>query len=404
VPRRVWAAAGWQVAGRIVGSACTLAMLVLLGRHLADDDFGRLTFWLAVFLVLDGIVDFGAGQVAVQRSAAAPAELAPTLRTARRARLGTATLVVVATSAVAFAVEGAEGPFVALAALYQLSHVLELSTIGWRNAIRWRSPTIVRAGASIASLLCVLALRATGEARPLPYLLAIAVGSTLGNVALHVAGRRGLPDTRGVDAAPLRPFLAASIPIGAAAVCQQLYFHVDNVFVRAIEGEETVGHYNVAVRIMGLSFMGAVFAATAALPWLARAHRDGRLLRAAGSLALASGALGAAVTATLFPLRAFVLGWFGEGFAEAEVALGWLLLAGFAVHLGAPLLTAVVARGAGRTVLVVSGVGLAINLAGNALLVPRIGMNGAAAATLATEAWVAAAALVALLRGDRGRG
>lgn len=198
----------------------------------------------------------------------------------------------------------------------------------------------------------------------------------------------------------MRPFLAASIPIGAAAVCQQLYFHVDNVFVRALEGDETVGHYNVAVRIMGLSFMGAVFAATAALPWLARAHRDGRLLRAAGSLALASGALGALVTATLFPLRAFVLGWFGEGFVEAEVALGWLLAAGFAVHLGAPLLTAVVARGAGRTVLVVSGVGLAINLAGNALLVPRIGMDGAAAATLATEAWVAAAALVALLRGE----
>ena len=56
------------------------------------------------------------------------------------------------------------------------------------------------------------------------------------------------------------------------------------------------------------------------------------------------------------------------------------------------------AAGAGGAVLGIAAGGLAINLAGNAWLVPTHGMTGAAAATVATEAWVAAAALGFLLR------
>ena len=59
--RRVWGAASWLIGGRLVSSSCTLLTLLALTGHLSDADFGRLTFWLAVFLVLDGVVDFGAG-------------------------------------------------------------------------------------------------------------------------------------------------------------------------------------------------------------------------------------------------------------------------------------------------------------------------------------------------------
>lgn len=396
IPRRVWSSAGWLIAGRLFGSACTVVTLLVLSAHLTEADFGVLAFWLAAFLVLDGIVDFGAGQVAVQRSSRRPEELASVLVTARRARLAVAVVVVLAVGALGLGLEESGGWFLAAAGLYQLSHVLELSTIGWRNAIAWRSPVLVRAGASAASLLCVLALRTTGEARPLAYLLAIACGSTLGNVTLHLFGRRGLPPTRGVRGVPLRPFLAASIPVGAAAICQQLYFHVDNVFVRALQGDEAVGHYGVAVRVMSLSIMAGVFAAGAALPWLSRRHAEGDLLGAALRLTAATGALGAAVTLALLPLRGPVLGAFGPGFVAAHGALGWLLLAAFLVHLGAPLLTAVVARGDGPKVLGIAGAGLALNLIGNVLLAPTWGLEGAAVATVATEAWVVVASWLVL--------
>ncbi|MDG1490463.1 MAG: oligosaccharide flippase family protein [Planctomycetota bacterium] len=401
VPRRVWGAASWLIGGRLVSSSCTLLTLLALTGHLSDADFGRLTFWLAVFLVLDGVVDFGAGQISLQRAAADPAEAAPNLRTARRARVLSASAVVLTVAGVAATFEAGDGVYLALAALYHFSHVLELSTLGWKSRIAWRSPVLVRAGAAMASLLFVLVLRETGEDRPMPFLLAIAAGSTLGNVALHLAGRRGLPSVRGVRPAPIGGFLAASIPMGAAAVFQQLYFHVDNVFVRALEGDEAVGHYNVAVRIMSLAIMGGVFASSAALPWLARAHAEGRGLAAALRLAGASTALGLVVALGLVPLRETLLGLFGEGFLAASHSLLWLLAAAFAVHVGAPLMTAVVAAGRSQTLLAIASAGLAVNLLGNALLVPSRGMDGAAIATFMTEAVVAALALLALVKGAR---
>ncbi|QDV08912.1 Polysaccharide biosynthesis protein [Planctomycetes bacterium Poly30] len=401
VPRRVFQAAGWLIGGRLVGSACTFVTLFLLAQALEGKAFGRLTFWISTFLVLDGVVDFGTGATALQRISSDPESAGAVLRTARRARMGMALLVVAAVATTGFALEGGDAPFLAIAALYQLSHVLELSTLGWRDRIAWRSPVLVRAGAALCSLAAVLALLQTGEPRPLAYLLAIAFGSTLGNFALHHFGRPGLPSTRGVAPAPLRPFLVASIPMGAAAVCQQLYFHVDNVFVRASEGDTAVGHYGVAVRVMSLSIMGGVFAASAAQPWLTRAHLRGELLGAAMGLAGLSALLGAAVAGLAFPFREEILGLFGEEFRVAAPSLAWLLGAAFAVHLGAPLLTAVVAAGRGRSVLVAAAIGLLLNVAGNAWLVPSHGMEGAAIATLATEVWIVVAAFMALVRSQR---
>ena len=163
-------------------------------------------------------------------------------------------------------------------------------------------------------------------------------------------------------------------------------------------GEVAVGHYNVAVRVMSLGISGAVLASSAALPWLVRAHARGELRTSALRLAAPLTALGALFAAVLWPLRGQLLGLFGEEFGAAAGALGWLVMALVAIHIGAPLLTAVVA--AGRT-LHVAGIavgGLALNVGLNAWLVPLHGSNGAAAATLATELTVALGALCALPR------
>jgi O-antigen/teichoic acid export membrane protein len=95
-----------------------------------------------------------------------------------------------------------------------------------------------------------------------------------------------------------------------------------------------------------------------------------------------------------------ILGLFGEGasFTSAAPSLRWLMLGGLAVYAGAPLLTAVVASGSSTAVLRIAGIGLVINLIGNSLLVPHMGIEGAALATLVTEVWVVAGAASTLWR------
>jgi len=403
VPRRVWSSAGWMIAGRLYGSACTVALLWLAARALDGAAFGRLTFWLAAFLVLDAAVDLGLGAVVVQRTAAAqpsaaqPGEVLGIVRSARRVRALAGATGTAAVTAYVFASGEPDAPWIAAASLYPLTHALEVSTLGWRNSLRWRTPVLIRATAVSLSLLFVTLAAALGRADAGPFLCAIALGSALGNVLLHTFGARHLPAGPAAPA-PLGPLLRAALPMGLAGLAQQLYFHVDNVFVRFHSGEVEVGQYNVAVRVMSLGISGAVLASSAALPWLVRAHAAGQLLPAALRLAAPLGALGALIAGGLWPLRGWLLGWFGAEFGAAEGALGWLIGALVAVHCGAPLLTAVVAAGRTTRVAAIALSGLALNVALNTWLVPLHGIDGAAAATLATEVAVVLGALLVLTR------
>jgi len=390
VPRRVWSGTTLLALGRMWGSLCTLAILYMTARHLETAAFGRLTFYLAVFLLLDSLADLGTGHAAVQRTANDPDAVPGVLRATRRIRLATASAGVAIVAAGAFAAGESGAPWIVLASLYPLTHALELSTLVFKNRIAWSRPVLVRMAASTASLAFVGAFLAAGAREPALFLLAVAAGSTLGNFGLHLVALPHLPRGPGVPVA-LRPVLMAALPMGIAGLCQQTYFYVDNLFIRAIVGEAELGPYNVAVRVMSYGIMIAVYASLAALPWLTREHAAGRLAAATEHLVQPLVALAALGVGLLWPWCEELLALFGAEFAAAAGSLRFLLCAALAVYVGAGAMSAIVAAGRSRTLLWIAVLGLAVNLAGNAWLVPRQGARGAAVATLATEVTVALA-------------
>ena len=396
VPRRVWGGTSWLVLGRVVSSACTLATLWILAQLLSGQDFGRLTFWLALFLVLDSFVDLGSGQAAIQLSASATERTRGAIHAARRMRLVAGLVGALLVSGAAFLTGEGGAVWILVASLYPLTHVLEVSTLVFKNEIAWARPTLVRIFASLASLAFVLLFLRAGAREPTLYVLAIASGSTLGNIGLFLASRPRLP--REGPSIPWREFLSLALPMGAAGLCQQAYFYIDNLFVRPLCGDASLGHYNLAVRMMSYGLMIAVYATLAALPWLTREHASGRLGPALSRLASPLFCVAGLGFGAAWPWAGELLALFGEGFDAAAPALRWLFAACLCVYVGATWLTGVVACGRARSVLAISAGGLAVNLAGNAWLVPRLGIEGAAAATCATEAFVALAAGVALVR------
>ncbi|MBL8861586.1 MAG: oligosaccharide flippase family protein [Planctomycetes bacterium] len=401
VPRRVWRGTSFLVLGRVFGSACTFAQLWLLAHHLAPDAFGRYTFYLAVFVLLDAFVDFGTGQVAVQRTAADDSRLPEVLAAARRVRFAAGILGVALVGGGALVAREPGAGWILLASLYPVTHVAELSTVVFRNRIAWGLPVAVRMGASAASLSFVLVLRAAEDREPAHYLCAVALGSTLGNAALWLACRRHLP-SRAPSEIPWGDVLAAAAPLGLAALFQQAYFYADNLFIRALRGTAELGAYNLGVRILSMAIMVALYASQAALPWLAREHAVGRLGAAAARLGqplFAAAGLAAGLAA---PFAGSILGIFGEHARVAGPSLAWLCGAVAVIHAGAVLTTALVAAGRARSMLWIAASALALNLLGNALLVPPFGIEGAAAATLATELLVALLAALALRRAQAG--
>jgi len=149
---------------------------------------------------------------------------------------------------------------------------------------------------------------------------------------------------------------------------------------------------------MSLSIMVGVYAALVALPWLRRKYSAGQLGFAIARLAQPLFALSALLTGALAPWSGNLLRIFGQEFTDASHSLRWLLGASALVYVGAPAMTALVAIGRTGSVLRVAGFGLLLNLVGNALLVPRIGMDGAAMTTCATEASVVLGAFLCLKR------
>lgn len=400
-PRRILGATALLVLGRLWSSACALLALVVLARTLEGDDFGRFTFYVALFVLLDTLADLGTGAVAVQRTAAAPAELPEVVAGARRIRLAAGAVGAALVGGGAWVLGEPGAGWILLATLYPLSHALELEATVFKNRIAWGVPVAVRVAASSAALLLVLAAVARGVRDPALLLLCQVGGHGLGNLTLFLAARPHLP-RRALGAIPWRPLLAAALPLGLAGLCQRGYFYLDNLFVRALEGEVALGHYNVGVRVLSYTVMGAVYASLAALPWLARCHARGQLGAAARDLTQALLALGGLAAGLLWPWTSTLLGLFGPGFEAASTSLRWLLGAAVAIHAGAGLLTAVLAAGRARAVLAIAAAGLGLNALANALLVPAHGIEGAAMATLATELAVASLAAYALTRQQRG--
>jgi O-antigen/teichoic acid export membrane protein len=397
VPRRVWSAVALQTAGRFWGTACTLVYLWLAAQALGGSEFGRLTFYLAVFAWLDSLANMGTGQVAVQLTAGEPERIGAVLATARRVRLAAGLIGVALVGGGALAARESGAAWILLASLYPVTHALELSATVFRNRIAWGVPVLMRTIASGLSLAAVLVLYLNDVQSPAQYLFAIAAGSATANFLLHAASRRHLPRERSRPE-PMGAFLRAAVPLGISGLLAQTYFYIDNLFVLALCGEEPLGHYNVAVRVLSASIMLAQYASLAALPWFTRCHQQGTLGPAIARLTAPLFAFSGLMCGLVWPWAERLLDLFEPGFGAAADALRWLLLATLAIYVGALLLTGVVAIGDSRSMLWIAATGLAVNIGLNAWLVPAYGIEGAGAATLATETSVTLGAWWALRR------
>ena len=398
VPAAVWRGTGLLVLGRLFGTACSAAVLLLLARRLPTPEFGLVTFYLALFALAESLTDLGTGALAVQRSADDPARLGPALAAGRRIRAATALFSTLAIAGTALLWSGDASPFLLLAALYPLARPLELSSVAFQREIAWTAPVLARATGPLLRLAGTLLLLARGVESGGPYVLVHALGLVLANLIVHLAALprlAHLPRT----AAPEPGFLRAALPLGIAALCQQAYFWTDNLFVRVLEGDRELGLYNAGVRLLSFLVMIAAFATTTALPWLTRRARAGALGEATARIGAPLVLPASALFGALWPWSGALLrGLYGPGFEAGAPALRWLIAAAAVVYAGAGWLTALLASGRTRAVLGVTAGALVLNVLGNAWLVPALGIEGAAVATFATELCVALASLALLAR------
>jgi O-antigen/teichoic acid export membrane protein len=366
-PQRIASTVALKTTADVVSKSVTLVITVVAARVLSTSEFGVLalamtTGWLMSVASDAGLSLFLAKEAA--QSVERPLPFTSVLRV-----IGVRTLL----AAFAFAVGSGVGLMVAprealaafaLIVLAQLAAaVMDTVAHAYRGIGR----------ADIESGLTLVIRLTTGTVAVLllllrPSLLGLSFALALLSFAsvLISLGIAAFTFPRG-PAAPLdlsaRRFVMEIGPIGAGILVSALYFRCDVYFVEWWHGLETVGVYNAAFRIVEALrlFPAAVLAVV--FPVLCRA-RDVVPVRQLGTWLLVGGGV----------LMALLL-------ASAPALLD--LLYGEQAYLLVTLMA------------------LAVNLVGNATLIPSLGMVGAALSTMVTEIAVSAGCVMALWRLQR---
>lgn len=393
----------------------TIAFVAVTVRSLGTSSYGLLAFLLSVVALLAGLSRAGWGTATVHAIAVAETEaecrrVASAAMVLALAASVLAGLVVVAMlPSTARGLGGAERLFL-LGGLLLL--LLGTNLAGAASSIaRGRGRAILSETASLLVVLIKLVVliavvgagaRSIGSAS-----VALAAGGVAGVAGSWAVARSvglGLPLRRGgADIVAVRRLLIASAPFVMQTVATMAIARFDVVILGLTATRTTVGEYEGTLRITERLLQLVPFLLSAQfLPVAAALWRDSgpeafaRLYRTA-TWALYWTALPIAVVLVAFPEPLLHL-LYGEGF-RVRPGVVWVLVAGLLPSAVLALSWAgLVAAGNRRAIVRVSTLTLAVMLASAAVLIPRWGAMGAAAATAVSLVTQQVGAAVALRR------
>jgi len=228
-----------------------------------------------------------------------------------------------------------------------------------------------------------------------PAALVFAGGALVGLAVSELSVRRLVPRRPRPQPRTWPGLLRTSFPIGVAFVLFILLMRLDVTLLSFLSGEEEVGVYAAAFRLVESTQFLAWALSAAMMPWLSRTGGEHGGLARGYELGLK------AMNAMLLPVSlVFVLFaddlidlLYGPGFAAAVLPLQLLGLTGALYGMQSFASTTLIARDAPGTFARLVAVVVLLNVSGNLVVIPRYGADGAASVALASGVILAAASV-----------
>lgn len=381
----------WMTAASIASQALGAVAIILVTRRLGPTVFGMLAMAQAIANLGLTVADMGLGRLGTRRVANGEGSNAGANLVVLRTGLNLVLLGLIWLGSLLAGVSRTETALVILSALATTGLALAPDFV-WAGLQRLETYSKVQ--------LLQQSLRATGIAGavlltgsalsvPLVTLAAGMLGALLLWVLLPNESRR-----LRLNPAGWGPSLLTAMPIGLAAMMSDIYINTDSLMVRGFLGFRALGQYAAAYRLLLIALtVGGLFVASI-FPELCRVRApDKRNGIVSGALLLClTGAIPLAMAAVLLPSGITQL-VYGSTYREAAVAVTPLLLTPVLALPNLVLSSALVAMGDAAFNLGAIAAGGVVNLGLDALLLPAMGIKGAALATLTAEAAVLAGLL-----------
>jgi len=382
---RVLSAAG------VVTTLATVAVAIVLARGLGEQEFGRYVVAVSFASLLGILVELGTGGYLVREGAQKPDVLGRTvgLVLALRAGLGLAMVAVgvllppllgyARTTWIAIALFTAAAALRAVGATF-LSALQSLERLG--------DVAAVRAQQAVVAACAAAGVIALGGGLIAVSWVAVAVAAA----SVPWSWRRLKLVHPGSIEFPLG-HLRADLPVVASfssvALFSTAITYLDSLLVHAFEGDAATGLYGAAYRVLiALYFIPTIYSTAVSRSFARLAATDRGALRWLHSrivLHLTVVALPIAVFGLVGsqPLLDFL---YGAAYGSADTTLTLLLASVLFTFPAWIASTTAYAIGAERSIAAIVAASLTLNIVANLVAIPLWGIEGAAAANLATEA------------------
>ena len=368
----------------------TFAWTIVAARELTQGQFGVFSFALSLALILASIAEWGFDPVLIQRASREPA-LSESIFANAIGWEGAIATLLFGTAAIAGAItsDGAARVVLLLVLLATYLDVFSDTIRAMGTALQRQGVTsfalVVQRCATVVIAVPVLLLGGGLEGFGIAFLAGYAIGFVAHAIALRhleIRFRFGLLERSG-----MREFVRGTSTIGISGLVLAALFRIDAIILAALKGDAALGAYAAAYRLFETSLFVAFAINGALFPLMAERGDDGAQVRDVMEKAIG------AVLFLYLPYLVVCLAeadgilelLFGARYAQSSAgALRWLAAAPLAFALAFAAGSALTAMRRTGGMLVAALTATAVNIGLNFVLIPLVGIEGAAITTTAS--------------------
>ena len=388
-----------MLTGQLFSKGTLFVSLMILSRYLDDSHFGMLVFAVVLGQILIFLADLGVSVISNRKFSLDTTHMQELYSTSLGLRFITCVaawvLLALCSSVAGYGTE--QTLMILIVGLgSSMEACAELQYSVFRAGERMVFEAITRAAGGIAALVLVL-LVVFADLGPIAASATYTIRAlVMLTTSFAFLGRFKIRIQPSFYWKRMTELLRESWPLGVMGLLFVAFQRLDNVFIRELSGVESVGAYQESYRILETFVLlitpsllpGALF------PGLCRAFKAGREEAKNRMVSIAQLVTGIA-GAVMIPMFAGGIEFFrliwgdnylrGLGLDEVGTTFILLLAAIPIVFWMNYLLSSVIASGRQKVTLPVTSIALTISIVGNLLLIPRIGIRGAAVMVLSAN-------------------
>lgn len=390
--KKIVANTSYQIAGKIVKILVGLVLTGMLTRALGVTGYGYLVLISALTVMLDSVADFGTKIIGVREMAREKGRgnRACTWASLVKFRLILAIVamgigLVIVISLPAF--EGIRTEAMVAMLMVILTSFLGNLEIVFQSRLRMDLKLLIDVVYPLLTIgLVRLFLADISVLRVLLiYIVARGISMSLG-WKVSTPPLRGFNVFKWTSGGKVKELFAKSWPMGLYLLLFSAYDRlIDSVILERYLGVAVVAYYGLAYKIYLNLVQGAYFLMNSAFPLMSRRDGENKKVMKNSMWLLIAGLL--VILPTVYVLAPWMVSVLApESFSQAVTVLRILLLALVFSYFSHLVGFGLISRGGEKKMLLVAVITLTFNLIGNLILIPRLGIIGAAWVTVATEA------------------